>query len=171
MQQSHERRGLSLGEGGRMNGTGTRATARLLGAERVVRRRLATTLAIAVSTLALSAAVLAPPASATAGALAGTWVSVDVDGSNQTLEIKGAGNPVYSMSFVDDFTTGVCGGPPAKLVGHGVADGDGVFLLGTLVCLHGGNPIPGERVSFSLEYDAATDTLTDFAGVVWERAS
>jgi hypothetical protein len=70
----------------------------------------------------------------------------------------------------DDFTSGVCGGPPAKLVGHGVADGTELLLRGTLVCIHAGNPIPRERIFISFEYDADTDALTDGSGVVWERA-
>ena len=61
------------------------------------------------------------------------------------------------------------GGPPAKLVGHAVASGNELSVTGTLVCLHGGNPIPGERVSSSLEYNAATDSLMDSSGIVWER--
>ena len=149
---------------------GTAAMAGPLGVKGVMRRRLTTTLAIAVSMLAFGAAVLAPQASATAGDLAGTWTSMDTDGSNQTLEIKGAGNPVYSVFLRDDFTSGSCGGPPAKLVGQAVADGKELFMLGTLVCLHGGNPFPGERIFFGFEHDAGTDTLTDTTGVVWERA-
>jgi len=154
-----------------MNVTETKAEARLLGVTRFVRRRLATALAIAVSMLAISVAGLAPPASASPGDLAGTWASLDTDGSNQTLKINGAGNPVYSIFLRDDFTSGVCGGPPAAFVGHAVADGDELFALGTLLCFPGGNPIPGERVFLGFEYDAATDTLTDFAGVVWQRTS
>ena len=153
-----------------MNDTGNEGTARLLGVTRSVGRRLTTTVAIAVSVLAFSVTALAPSASAAPGNLAGTWTSVDLDGSNQTIKIKGAGNPVYSISLRDDFTTGACGGPPAKLVGHGVSDGNALFVRGTLVCLHGGNPIPGVRVSFRFEYDATADTLTDDVGVVWQRA-
>lgn len=153
-----------------MSGTGTKATARLLCVKRVIGRRLAKTLAIAVSMLAFGGAVLAPPASATAGSLAGTWASVDTDGSDQTLQIQGAGNPVYAM-FLRDEPASVCGGLPAKLVGNGVADGNGLFMLGTLVCLPGGNPIPGQRIFFSFAYNAGTGTLTDFTGVVWHRAS
>jgi len=154
-----------------MKGTGIRAKARLLGVKRVMGRRLATTLAIAVSMLAFSAALFAPPASATAGELAGTWTSVDVDGSNQTMKIKGAGNPVYAMFLRDDFTSGACGGPPAKVVGHAVAKGNRLFMRGTLVCLRGGNPFPGVRVFLNFEYRVAPDTLTDSAGVVWRRTN
>ena len=135
------------------------------------RRRRRSTLAVGLSVLALGAAALAPPASGAPGPLAGTWTSVDVDGSNQTLRVKGAGNPVYAMTLRDDFTTGACGGPPAKVVGRARVDGDTLVMRGTLVCLHRGNPIPGQRVTISFDYHAGSDTLTDDARVVWVRAS
>ena len=157
--------------GGRMNQTGGNATVELPSPKQVRASRLALRLAIALSCLAYVVAMSAPPASASGGRLAGLWTSVDIDGSNQTLTIKGAGNPAYSMVLRDDFTSGACDGPPAKVVGHGRAAGNDLFIFGTMVCLHGGNPIPGERISFGLEYDVATDTLTDSAGVVWERTN
>lgn len=125
---------------------------------------------VAAIAAVVGVAVDAGPASAAEGTLAGTWTSVDLDGSNQTLTLHGAGNPWYSSFLFDDFTSGVCGGPPAKLVGTAVADGDEVFVRGTLVCLGSGNPIPGIRVGFVLTYDAEDDTLVDEGGVVWERA-
>ena len=128
-------------------------------------------LAVAVSTLALGAAVAASPASAAPGDLAGTWTSVDHDGSNQTLAIRGAGNPVYALFLTDELASQACGGRPAKLVGSAVADGNELFTVGTLVCRPGGNPFPGTRIFFGFEYDAATDTLTDSTGVVWERVN
>ena len=152
-----------------MSGIGTRDKTRLWGLKRVT-GRLAMALAVVMGMFAFSIAVVAPPASAAAGELAGTWTSVDLDGSNQTLRITGAGNPVYAVFLHDDLTSGVCGGASAKLVGHGVADGNELLVQGTLVCVHGGNPIPGERIVFTFEYDEATDELTDFFGVVWERA-
>lgn len=151
-----------------MNGTGTKDKAGSLSVKRAL-GRAATRLAIVMSMFAFSIGGLSPPASATPGDLAGTWTSVDLDGSNQTMKIRGAGKPVYAVFLRDDFTSGGCGGPPAKLVGHGVADGNELFVRGTVVCLHRGNPIPGERVFIGFEYDAGTDTLTDSAGVVWER--
>lgn len=152
-----------------MRRTAIETEGRLLALTRATRRSVAATLAVAMGVLAWSATLLASPASAAPGDLAGTWASVDLDGSNQTLDINGAGNPVYSVFLRDDFTSGGCGGPPAKLVGHGLADGDALFVVGTLVCLPGGNPIPGERLGLVFEYDVATDTLTDDSGVVWER--
>lgn len=125
---------------------------------------------IATLAVVVGVAVGAGPASASQGTLAGTWVSVDTDGSSQTLTLHGVGDSTYSAFLRDDFTTGVCGGPPAKLVGTALAAGDEVLLRGTLVCLPGGNPIPGVRVAIGLVYDAQTDALVDDVGVVWERA-
>jgi hypothetical protein len=136
---------------------------------RVNRPRL-TTLGVGVGALVVSVAMLAAPASAKPGHLAGNWASVDLDGSNQTLRIKGAGKHVYSTFYRDDRTSGICGGSPAKVVGRAVAQGNELAVRGTLVCLPGGNPLPGQKVIVSYEYDAGTDTLTDSWGVVWERA-
>ena len=153
-----------------MSGTGARVDVRL-GAREVPGRHRPTTLAVALSALALGAAALAPPALGAPGPLAGIWTSVDVDGSNQTMRVRGAGNPVYAMTLRDDFTTGACGGPPAKVVGRARVDGTTLVMRGTLVCLYRGNPIPGQRVTVSFDYHAGSDTLTDYAGVVWVRAS
>lgn len=136
----------------------------------VTTRRSVMRAVAAIAVVIVGGVVGAGPALAAEGALAGTWYSVDLDGSNQTLTLHGAGNQSYSMFLFDDYTTGVCGGPPAKLVGTAVADGDEVFIRGTLVCLGGGNPIPGIRVVIGLTYDADEDTLIDEGGVVWERA-
>ena len=148
---------------------GSASNGTVVGVRRVRGRLLSMTLA--VSALALGGLILPAPASATPGDLAGTWTSVDLDGSNQTLRVKGAGKPVYAVFLRDDFTTGACGGPAAKVVGRALSDGSSLSVRGTLVCLHGGNPIPGVRVSFHLDYDADAATLTDEVGVVWTRAS
>jgi hypothetical protein len=128
-------------------------------------------LVLALGLPVLGAVTVPAPATAAAGELAGTWTSVDVDGSHQTLRVRGAGTPGYAVTLRDDATSGACGGPPAKLVGHGRAHEGGLLVVGTLVCLHGGNPVPGVRIVFDLEYDPADDTLTDDSGVVWERSS
>jgi hypothetical protein len=128
-----------------------------------------TTWGATMSALVIGAAVVAAPAAAKPGSLAGSWVSVDLDGSNQTLRIKGAGNHVYAMYYHDDRTGGICGGAPAKVTGRGVAEGDELASRGSLVCLPGGNPLPGERVTTEYHYDAGTDTLVDSWGVVWQR--
>lgn len=122
------------------------------------------------SALVASASVLAPAqATAQGGVLAGTWTSIDHDGSNQVLEIRGSGQGTYSMFLEDDSATVACGGDPAMFVGTGTADGNTVPMFGTLVCLPGGNIISG-RIVIGFEYSPATDTLADETGVTWHRA-
>ena len=122
------------------------------------------------SGLLILMASLVTPTAATArtGDLAGTWTSIDTDGSSQELEIRGSGQGAYSAFLVDDAAT-VCGGAPAMYVGTGRLDGDTLAVWGTLTCLPGGNVIRG-RIPFEFTYSAATDTLTDFTGVTWSRA-
>ncbi|MFC5177975.1 hypothetical protein [Nocardioides taihuensis] len=153
-----------------MNATSSSADAEVRRDGRPGWRRRTATAVVVAGIVAAGSGALAPAASAGGGELAGTWTSTDLDGSHQTLRIRGAGAPVYAMTLRDDFTTGVCGGPPAKLVGHGVTVEDGVSMTGTLVCVRGGNPLPRERISSFFAYDGASDTLTDPSGVVWERA-
>jgi hypothetical protein len=127
-----------------------------------------------VALFTAGAALLAPATAAAAaeggsGALAGSWTSIDTDGSNQTLDITGAGNRVYAMVYVDDAATGACGGDPARLSGPGFADGDDVLMVAALVCLPGGNDFRG-RLAVGFHYDSETDTLTDDFDVIWSRA-
>lgn len=129
-----------------------------------------TSFSIAVSLIFASAGVvLASTASATSGALAGTWTSIDTDGSHQTLDIMGSGNHAYSMIYTDDSATGGCDGNPARISGPGYVDGDELFRAGTLVCLPGGNEFR-ERIGIGFAYDTGSDTLTDDFGIVWHRA-
>lgn len=110
----------------------------------------------------------APPALAAQGELAGTWTSVDVDGSNQTLTISGSGNRVYAMSLFDD-AAGLCDGAPASAQGSGRVEEGGLSMRATAVCLPGGNVLRGV-IEIGFEHDEGTDTLTDDFGVVWSRA-
>jgi Flp pilus assembly pilin Flp len=118
--------------------------------------------------VACTSVVLASTASAAGGELAGTWTSIDTDGSHQTLEIMGSGNRAYSMIYVDDSATGACGGNPARISGPGYVDGDDLFMSGALVCLPGGN-VFRERIGIGFHYDAGSDTFTDDFGIVWHR--
>lgn len=110
----------------------------------------------------------ATSAAAAGGPLAGTWTSVDTDGSNQTLDIAGSGARVYSMVYVDDAATDACGGDPARITGPGHVEGDGVVMVGTLTCSPGGNPLR-HRIALGFAYDGSDDTLTDDFGIVWHR--
>lgn len=132
-------------------------------------RRAALSVAVTVI-LGFVSAVLAPSASAASGSLAGTWTSVDSDGSNQTLEIMGAGNHAYSMIYYDDSATNACDGDPARVTGPGFVDGNDLLMAGAIVCLPGGNPLR-TRIDISYVYDAGTDTLTDAFGIVWQRGA
>ncbi len=131
------------------------------------RTRVAITLGAA---LALLTPAAASTASAAGGPLAGTWASVDTDGSNQTLSVKGTGARAYAMVYVDDAATTACGGAPAKVAGPGFTTDDGVVLVGALTCMPGGNHITG-RIAISYVYDGSSDTLTDDFGIVWHRTS
>lgn len=110
----------------------------------------------------------APPAVAAQGELAGTWTSIDTDGSNQTLTINGSGSRVYAMSLFDD-SASLCDGAPALAQGSGRVEEDQLFMLAAAVCLPGGNVLRGV-INIGFSYDAGTDTLTDDFGVVWSRS-
>ncbi|MFC7598448.1 hypothetical protein ACFQU3_24270 [Terrabacter sp. GCM10028922] len=127
--------------------------------------RLATALS---AVLMLAGVAVAAPASAASGPLAGTWTSIDTDGSNQTLDIMGSGGHVYSMIYVDDAATSACNGNPAMITGPGIVDGDVLVMNGTLTCLPGGN-VFRSRLTVSFVHDSSTDTLTDDFGIVWQR--
>jgi hypothetical protein len=139
----------------------------------MIRATLPRTVATTVAAFSLGAGLLAPVASAAAaggsGPLAGTWTSIDADGSHQTLDITGSGNTVYAMVYVDDAATDACGGDPARLSGPGFVDGEDVVMVAALVCLPGGNDFRG-RLALGFHHDAGTDTLVDDFSVVWSRA-
>jgi hypothetical protein len=100
----------------------------------------------------------------------GTWTSIDLDGSNMTLEIRGSGQEGHhAMYLFDDFTTGACNGAPAHVQGAGVVDGNSLVMTGPLTCMPGGNPLQSP-VSLGFQYNPGTDTLTDDSGVTWYRA-
>lgn len=109
------------------------------------------------------AAVAAPEAG-----INGSWVSVDLDGSNQTLSIHGSGDH-RSMTLYDDLASNACDGDPARGQGSGTLDGDVLFVRATITCQPGGSLVHG-HVELAFAYDSETDTIVDFSGVVWERA-
>ncbi|KRE99256.1 hypothetical protein ASG88_16175 [Nocardioides sp. Soil777] len=109
----------------------------------------------------------APPALAAQGTLAGTWSSIDTDGSSQTLTVTGSGNGAYAMSLFDDAAT-LCGGAPARATGSGRVEEDRLLSRVSVVCLPGGNLLRGV-IGIGYTYDAGADTLTDDFGVVWSR--
>jgi hypothetical protein len=110
------------------------------------------------------------PAEAAQGELAGTWTSVDTDGSNQTLTITGSGRRAYAVAYFDEAANSLCDGAPAMVNGSGRVDGDTLVTRGAATCLPGGNRLRGV-ITIEYTYDADADTLTDGFGVVWTRAA
>jgi hypothetical protein len=101
----------------------------------------------------------------------GTWTSIDLDGSHQTLDVRGSGQEGHHAMFLfDDSATRNCDGTPAHAQGSGVVDGNRLVMTGQLTCVPGGNPLRGFQISFGFQYDPGTDTLTDDSGVTWYRA-
>jgi hypothetical protein len=100
----------------------------------------------------------------------GSWTSIDIDGSHQTLDVEGLGRTGrHAMFLFDDSATTACHGSPAHLQGAGVVEGERLLMTGTLTCIPGGNPLRG-RTSLGFVYDPGTDTLSDDSQVTWYRA-
>ena len=112
--------------------------------------------------------LVALPASAEEVPFNGTWTSVDTDGSNQLLIVRGSGSDARAVTLLDDAGT-VCGGAPAKVAGAATIDGDFLLLTAPVTCQPGGNPFQG-RVFVEFRYDSGTDTLVEPSGVVWHRS-
>jgi hypothetical protein len=120
---------------------------------------VAAVVAVAVYTLSGDSEPEAP--------FAGSWASIDHDGSNQTLEVEGlaeAGS--YDLTLEDDDAQEACRGGPVTGKGFGTADGTSLSTMIRLTCAS------GPELEFPVEwtYRAADDTLVDIEGVVWSRA-
>lgn len=122
---------------------------------------------VAAALLTLVVAAGPPQASAAQSVVAGTWTSVDTDGSNQTLWVNGSDQGALSVHLYDDYAS-VCG-VPAQFAGTGRLVDGYLDVRGTITCLPGGNFVRGQ-LGISLWYDAEADVLVDFSGVVWTRA-
>jgi len=132
----------------------------------MVSRRSITGLAVA---LVMAASPTWGPGAQAAqgGGYAGDWVSVDTDGSNQTLQVRGSGQGAYGVVYRDDDAT-TCDHDPASLTGSGdVVDGE-MVVTGSLVCVPGGSQFH-RLIEVGFVYDSETDTLVDDFGVIWTR--
>jgi hypothetical protein len=124
--------------------------------------------AIALGTTALIGLGASPSAyAATTSPFDGVWVSIDGDGSNQTLTVRGSAPSRRAVTYYDDVATRACDGGAATIVGQGYLDGDAMFFNGSLRCEGGGRPLQGVGVAFSYNGDG---TLTDEFGITWTRA-
>ena len=117
----------------------------------------------------VAAGLLAGASAVTAAApgFAGTWASIDTDGSTQGLAVGRGANP--AVTYLDFYaSTCVADGAPAQFVasGRGTVDGDSVWVdFRNGGC--GRHRIGPFGLAF--EYDAASDTLTDGFGITWFR--
>jgi hypothetical protein len=106
----------------------------------------------------------------------GAWLSTDVDGSSQTMQIVGVGGDGYELVLSDDFTT-ACSGAPATITGAGRLESDERLIVAQaeLTCDDGTIPVIGlapqaELANLAFDLDIDADQLIDSFGVVWRRA-
>lgn len=131
-----------------------------------MRRKLTGVLALCLVAAGLLA--LAPAVSAASPGFAGTWVSVDSDGSMQGLAIGRGSTPTVTYQ---DFYASSCanaGSPSTHFVatGRGSVDGDSLWVeFRNGACgRHRIGPF-----GLGLGYDGGGDTLTDDFGITWYR--
>jgi hypothetical protein len=108
------------------------------------------------------------PAQRPPNSFAGSWVSIDSDGSSQTMTIQASPEGAYEMVLHDDMT-GPCSGPSTD-TGAGRLDDAGSLVVRSIKtsCENGRTP-DGAGDSLIFVYDAETDRITDDVGVVWRR--
>lgn len=111
---------------------------------------------------------LAPAVSAADPGFAGTWVSIDTDGSTQALAIGRGSTPAVTYQ---DFYASSCAsdGAPAT---HFVATGRG-SIDGSSLGVEFRNGGCGRHMigpfGLGFSYDAGSDTLNDDFGITWSR--
>ena len=105
----------------------------------------------------------------------GAWVSTDVDGSFQTLTIGGGPDNTYMVRYYDFGASG-CGLDPETneilytASAQGFLPSSGEILEGLMpVYCNTHPPTYINDLYFYFAYDASTDTITDFSGIVWNR--
>ncbi len=124
---------------------------------------------VAVATATALLVATAGPAASAPSPFVGTWVAVDIDGSNLRLTIGGGPNPIINL--YDDGAT-VCSvnvppDIPARARGAGTITESTISSTVDVVCL---TPAPVNIGPFAFELEAQPDgTLTDMLGVVYTR--
>jgi hypothetical protein len=124
--------------------------------------------AVALLLVAASLLALAPVVSAGGSAFAGTWVSIDTDGSTQMLTVGQSSTPAVTYQ---DFYASSCDAAGSQsthfvATGRGNVDGDSMWVE-----FRNGGCGWRKIGSFGLVYsrDGGSDTLTDDFGVTWFR--
>jgi hypothetical protein len=137
----------------------------------------------AVTPPSVAPSSVAPPSTVTDGVptipltpFVGSWVSIDGDGSTQTMDIVGSGGDDYEI-VVRDAAATACSGAPATMTGTGTLRDDETIVIAQpeLTCDDGtlpelGGPPQAELANFTLELDPQDDKIVDGLGAVWRRA-
>ena len=128
-------------------------------------RRITSIVAGQVLAAAIPATTLAAPSTSP---FAGTWASIDYDGSSQTLVVSGGGHP--SVVYQDFYASGcdTYAGPDTHWVGAGQGSIDGDILWVSFRKSGCGTFLQGGYGDY-YEYDSGSDTLIDSSGIVWDR--
>lgn len=123
---------------------------------------------VALLTVVLGVAMAVPAVAnaATPADVNGTWTSVDIDGSNQIMDVRV--NPANRARIVLHDDDGlICGGGSALIArGNGSLSGDVITVDYKIKCDNG---LKATVTGITYAYGAATGTLTDNFGVVWSR--
>ena len=109
-------------------------------------------------------------------AVGGSWVSTDIDGSSQTMDIRALEEGGYEVEILDD-SAGVCAGATSTMTGTAtLRDQSLVIAAPVFTCDDGSEPETTDGASldellrdYTLTYSEATDTLTDNFSVQWRR--
>jgi hypothetical protein len=132
-------------------------------------------LTLTVVSLMLISAVFVVQAGARKDPFIGSWVSIDIDGSNQRLTIGGGPGSVYNVRYYD-FGATICGLDPDTgdflyaASARAPLTASGNTLLGSLsLYCHASPPYHVLDHDFNFTYDPITDTLSDSTGVIWHR--
>jgi hypothetical protein len=132
-----------------------------------VRRMLSGALAIWLVGAALLA--VAPAVSAAGSVFAGTWVSIDTDGSTQALAIGRGSSP--AVTYQDFYASSACDDAGASST-HFIATGRGTIEDDVMwVDFRNGGCGNHKLGPFGMAvfYDTGSDTLTDDFGITWYR--
>lgn len=111
---------------------------------------------------------LAPAVAAADPGFAGTWVSIDTDGSTQGLAIGRGSTPAVTY---EDFYASSCANDGAQAT-HFVATGRGTIDGSSLWVEFRNGGCGWHKIgpfSLGFSYDAGSDTLTDDFGITWYR--
>lgn len=128
--------------------------------------RSRTRMVLLVAVMSMAMALPAVAQAATPADVNGTWTSIDIDGSNQVMEVRvNAANRARIVLLDDDGT--VCGGGSALIArGTGTLTGDVITVDYKIKCDNG---VKVTVTGFTYEYNSAAGTLTDAVGVEWSR--